>query len=227
MFKRAFYPYLNTMSKWNGNVDLTQIDAGISMAVFNEDQAQFDMMLARYKVRMPSYFFLKTDGTPPPIDGDGGNVQSFWSNPTEWIDGLTQETCRDNGHHAQFALGMAIHIAEVAFNQGIDLYSTYQDRLTASMELMATQFNTGSMQGTCTNNQPTTDRFRTWEIGYSHYHYHSKVALPETEKLIVSDIRTRAYSVLNLAWESLSHADISLSSNGLDNYPALSAFVAV
>ena len=27
MFKRAFYPPLNTASRWNGNVDLTQIDA--------------------------------------------------------------------------------------------------------------------------------------------------------------------------------------------------------
>lgn len=211
MFKKAFYPWLNTMSTWNGNVDLTQIDAGMSMAVFNDDKDQYDAMVARYKKRVPSYFFLEKDGRPPAIDGDGGDWKQFWSNPTKMVDGMTQETCRDNGHHAQFALGTAIHIAEIASNQGMDLYSDYQDRLTAAMELMATQFNTGSMEETCTNDQPTADRFRTWEIGYSHFHYASGVALPQTEQLIVSSIRKTAYSVLNLAWESLSHADIDLS----------------
>jgi hypothetical protein len=215
MFKKAFYPYLNTMSTWNGNVDLTQIDAGISMAVFNDDQDQFDAMLERFKRRVPSYFFLMKDGTPPAIDGDGGNPAAFYSNPTKWVDGLTQETCRDNGHHAQFALGTALHVAEVAFNQGIDLYAIYEDRLTAAMELMATQLNTGSMQGTCQNDQATPDRFRTWEIGYSHYHYHSRVALAQTETLITTSIRKEAYSVLNLAWESFSHADIDLNATAV------------
>jgi len=210
MFKKAFYPWLTTMSTWNGNVDLTQIDAGMSMAVFNEDQDLYDMMLARFKRRVPSYFFLEKDGQPPAIDGDGGNWKGFWSNPTKMMDGMTQETCRDNGHHAQFALGTAIHVCEVAFNQGVDLYSEFQERLTAAMELMAKQFNTGSMQGTCSNDQSTTDRFRTWEIGYSHFHYTSGFALPQTEQLIVNSIRKTAYSVLNLAWESLSHADVNL-----------------
>ena len=33
---------LMTASAWNGNVDLTQIDAMLGIAVFNEDQALFD-----------------------------------------------------------------------------------------------------------------------------------------------------------------------------------------
>lgn len=47
MFRRAFYPRLNTASTWNGNVDLTQIDALMSIAVFNEDEAAFKLGLAR------------------------------------------------------------------------------------------------------------------------------------------------------------------------------------
>ena len=35
MFRRAFYPQLTTASSWNGNVDLTQIDAMMAIAVFN------------------------------------------------------------------------------------------------------------------------------------------------------------------------------------------------
>ena len=50
MFKRAFYPQLNTASSWNGNVDLTQIDAMMSIAVFNEDDAEFNEGLRRLTV---------------------------------------------------------------------------------------------------------------------------------------------------------------------------------
>ena len=42
MFKRAFYPQLNTASSWNGNVDLTQIDAMMAISVFNEDEVEFN-----------------------------------------------------------------------------------------------------------------------------------------------------------------------------------------
>ena len=43
------------------------------------------------------------DGPVPKlIAGDQGNSQKFWFSPSKWIDGLTQKTCRDNGHHAQY-----------------------------------------------------------------------------------------------------------------------------
>lgn len=45
MFKRAFYPQLNTASSWNGNVDLAQIDAMMAIAVFNEDESEFNHAL--------------------------------------------------------------------------------------------------------------------------------------------------------------------------------------
>lgn len=35
MFKRTFYAQLTTASSWNGNVDLTQIDAMMAISVFN------------------------------------------------------------------------------------------------------------------------------------------------------------------------------------------------
>jgi hypothetical protein len=209
MFKRAFYPQLNTASSWNGNVDLTQIDAMMAIAVFNDDRAEFDAAIQRWHTRTPSYFYLKSDGTVPPIDGDGGNVQAFWTNPTKWVDGLTQETCRDNGHHAQFALGSALHAAEVAWHQGVDIYTADGVRYTAALELMATQLLTGSMQGTCTSDTPTGDRFDTWEVGYNHFHNRKGIALPNTDQLILTQIRPNASRAdWNLVYETLTHADV-------------------
>ncbi|NQV35444.1 MAG: alginate lyase family protein [Phycisphaeraceae bacterium] len=216
MFKRAFYPQLNTASRWNGNVDLTQIDAMMAISVFNEDETEFNQGLARLKARSPAYFYLVSDGDKPkPIEGDGGNAQQFWSSPAKWIDGLTQETCRDNGRHAQFGLGSALHAAEVAWHQGMDVYSENQERYTAAMELMAFQFLTGSMQGTCTDNTATLHRFGIWEMGYNHYHNRAGVSLPNTRKLIQTQIRPRASrTICNLVYETLTHADLPHGSNG-------------
>lgn len=210
MFQRAFYPQLNTASFWNGNVDLTQIDALMAIAVFNEDATEFNLGLGRLKLRSPAYFYLTADGHgPKSITGDGGNLQKFWFNPARWIDGLTQETCRDNGHHAQYGLGSALHAAEVAWHQGVDVYTENQARYTAAMELMASQLLANSMQGLCSNNLPTADRYDTWEVGYSHYHNRSGVDLPNTRKLILEQIRPRAArSVWNLDYETLTHADL-------------------
>jgi hypothetical protein len=209
MFKKAFYPQLNTASSWNGNVDLTQIDAMMAIAVFNDDRTEFDAGIQRWHARTPSYFYLKSGGTVPPINGDGGNVQAFWTNPTKWVDGLTQETCRDNGHHAQFALGSAVHAAEVAWHQGVDIYTADSTRYAAALELMATQLLTGSMQGTCGNDTATADRFDTWEVAYNHYHNRKGIALPNTDQLILTQIRpTASRADWNLVYETLTHADV-------------------
>ena len=210
MFKRAFYPQLNTATIWNGNGDLAQIDAMMAISVFNEDEAEFNRGLKRLKLRNPAYFYLSSDEPQSGrIAGDGGNTQSFWFNPRKWIDGLTQETCRDNGKHAQLGLGSALHAAEIAWHQGVDVYTENQTRYTAAMELMAAQFLTGSMQGLCSNNTPIFERFGSWEVGYNHYHNRAGMVLPNTQKLIAEQIQPRATRTsCNLVYETLTHADL-------------------
>lgn len=210
MFRRAFYPQLNTASTWNGNVDLTQINALMAIAVFNEDEKEFSMALDRLKTRSRAYFYLKSDGLrPAPIAGDRGDPQVFWSNPKRWIDGLTQETCRDNGHHSQFGLGSALHAAEIAWHQGVDVYGENQERYTDAMELLASQFLSGSMKGVSDNDTPTTDRYDAWEIGYNHYHNRKGISLPNTESLIEEQIRAKApRAVCNLAFDMLTHSGL-------------------
>ncbi|MEI7846416.1 MAG: hypothetical protein WCK35_11495 [Chloroflexota bacterium] len=77
---------------WNGIVDLTQIESRMSIPVFNDDQAEFNLGLKRITTRFPVGFYLKSDG---------GDPNKFWSNPIQWVDGLTQKTYQDNNHHAQ------------------------------------------------------------------------------------------------------------------------------
>ncbi len=207
MFKRAYYPQLNKASAWNGNVDLTQIDAMINMAVFNEDSIEFYRAIARFNKRIPAYFYQTTDNELSTIDGDKGDIPAFWNYPTKWVDGLTQETCRDNGHHAQYALASALHIAEVAWNQGVDIYSGNNKRLTDAMELLALQVESGNMLGTCKNDTTTHDVFDTWEIGYHHYHGRKGLTLPYTEKVLKNKVRKLGVSDWNIFYETLTHGD--------------------
>ncbi|MEI6108234.1 MAG: alginate lyase family protein [Opitutae bacterium] len=210
MFRRAFYPQLTTASPWNGNNDLTQIDAMMAIAVFNEDEALFRQGIERLNKRSRAYFYLTADGPlPHAIEGDNGDLKKFWYYPVKWVDGLTQETCRDNGHHAQYALGSALHAAETAWHQGVDVYTGNQARYTAAMELLAQQFLAGSMLGVSTKDLPDHERSNTWEIGYNHYHNRVGLSLPYTQRLITEQIRTDSLrAIWNLNYETLTHAEL-------------------
>ena len=199
MFKTQFYPALNQMSTWNGSVDLTQIDAIMNLAVFCEDKTEFDLGLSRLRARN-SYFYLTSDAKPT----------ENWFNPTSFVDGLTQESCRDNDHHSQFGLASAIHAAEIAWHQGVDIYKENATRYIAAMELMAKQMLSGSMQGVCTNNVTSTDKYDTWEMAYNHYHNVSGIELPNTQRLILNKVRTSplATSDWNIFFETLTHAGV-------------------
>jgi hypothetical protein len=220
MFKRAFYPVLNTASTWNGNVDLHQISAMMAIAVFNEDETEFNLAVTRLAARMPRYFYLTTDATP---------TQDSWFSPAQWLNGLTQETCRDNNHHSQFGMSGAFGAMETAWHQGVDLYSTYQTRMVAVEELMALQSFSGSMQGACSNNAASADVYATWEIGYNHLHNRKGIAMPNTKAMIEGKVRSvnsngGSWSIF---YETLTHAEVGGSGTvGMANKPAQSTMPA-
>jgi hypothetical protein len=212
------------MSTWNGNVDLTQIDAMMNMAVFCEDETELKLGLSRLSKRNPAYFYLTTDLSSS--RNYGGSSTSSWSYPnpgsatgsavTSWVDGITQETCRDNNHHAQYALASAIHAAEVAWNQGLDVYGDNLERYTSSLELMALQVNSGKMQGTCGDDVTSKSLYNTWEMAYNHYHNRKGIDLPNTLAVITNKIRISGQSDWNIFYETLTHAEIEYSLNAID-----------
>lgn len=205
MFKDEFYPVINTMSTWNGNVDLTQIDAMLNIAVFCEDETEFNLGIQRLNARNPRYFYIAADGQYP------NNAGEWFAPNTTWIDGLTQESCRDYGHHAQYAMASALHGAEVAWNQGVDVYGQNQERYIAVLELMAKQLLTGSMQNACSVSDiaASDDLYDTWEVGFNHYHNRMGLELPQTEEIITTKIRSQGASDWNIFFETLTHGSVS------------------
>jgi hypothetical protein len=208
MFTTAFVPGLERMSPWNGNVDLTQIDALMNIAVFCEDERLLALGLERLRRRSQAYFYLASDAEAArAIEGDGGDVPAFWSRPATWPDGLTQESCRDNGHHAQYGLASALHAAEVAWHQGIDVYAEQRERSVAAMELLARQLLEGSMLGCCGADRDATtgDLYDTFSVGYHHYHHRLGIDLPHTERLLREEIGRRGQSDWNIFFETFTH----------------------
>ncbi len=242
MFKTAFYPLLNTMCPDNGNIDLTQIDAMFSMAVFCDDQAEWNMAVTRYQNRMPGYFYDSTwptvnnptnpdTGLSQPYSIPGSQNQqnscstvfpmNFWNCPLIWTAGLEQETCRDNGHHVQFALDAAVECAEIDYHQGspANLYTTYQTSLVPALELLAQQFVTNTPCGTCSGSwNPQSQVLDTFEIGFNHYANRKGMSsaapgdpLYYTNQWITS-LRANSGTTwlqFNIAFETLTHAGVN------------------
>lgn len=220
MFNAKFVASLESPSSWNGNVEATQIEATFSIAVFCEDEALFNHAVTRFGIRFPATVYLKSDG-PTAITLPGASWYSpNFASPNS--DGLEQETCRDWGHHTQFALSAFISAAEIAFHQGTDLYKTHQTRLVAGMELLAKQMTTGDLQGVCTNGTVTSKSvFNTFEIGYNHYHNVVGLAMTETEK-VIPKIQT-GVSDWDIFYETLTHNGVGGAEVALCETPKLGA----
>ncbi|MEV0408638.1 alginate lyase family protein [Actinoallomurus sp. NPDC050550] len=192
----------------NGNWELIMTDAAIGIAVFLDDHTSFDKAVALWRKRLPAYFYLKSDGAlpkPPP----GGQINTkaeiikYWQGQTTFVDGLAQETCRDFGHTG-WAIDAALHVAETARLQGVDLYGEGRARLTKALEFHATYELGAKAPSWLCKGTVKRGLGPVLEVGYNEYHGRLKVSLPQTAKLVAKD-RPAGASYF-LAWETLTHA---------------------
>jgi hypothetical protein len=111
-----------------------------------------------------------------------------------YVEGQSQETFRDLGH-VEFAFAATINTAEIAWNQGIDLYSGHATRLTKFMELHAgfrlNESLPAALAGSGVLN-PGDGMAATVEIAYNRFHDNLGISLPKTLQLL-STIRTELW----------------------------------
>jgi hypothetical protein len=194
----------------NGNWELVMIEASIEIAVLLDDRATFDKALDMWRKRVPAYFYLQSDG-PTPVPPPAGNrtgaaLIDYWAGQSVFMDGLSQETCRDFVH-TQYGIASALAIAETAFQQGVDLYAEQSQRLRTTMEFHA-DYLTGKAApaNLCGGNLSRSDVLPTWEIGYNHFHDRLGMALPLTQKLIETRVRATGGVDHHMVWETVTHA---------------------
>jgi hypothetical protein len=141
------------------------------------------------------------------------SLKGFWYNPSQFIDGLSQETCRDRPGtgtagfgHAQYGVAAIINAAETARIQAVDLFALEQKRLTAFLELHSKYLNGASTGSLCDTAIAGVDADPMWEIGYNAYAGVLGVSLPQTLQQIQAIRPTGATH--HMAWETLTHGAI-------------------
>ncbi len=164
-----------------GNWSTSKIESLLAMAIFKNDKNEFNRAIALAKERIEQY------------------ITAY---------GKMQEICRDIGH-MQFTLGGLINIAEMARNQGVDLYAYLDNRMMKGMEYSATIINgeIPSPPPGCTALNDIKFHPAGWEIGYNHYHHRKGLSLPQAIKLLA---RHRPDGISRYwGWGSLTHQQLS------------------
>ncbi|MFJ2405638.1 alginate lyase family protein [Streptomyces xanthochromogenes] len=210
MLRKAYLPAVTAkVPDYNGNWELAMTDAAIGIAVFVEDHQIFKDALDRYRARVPAYFYLTSDGKlpkPPP----GGSMDTpdklatYWFGQRTYADGLGQETCR-NFMHIGYSLAASAHIAETAWQQGVDLYGPTAERLKAAAEFHARyQLGEPPPSWLCAG-KVERSMGPDVEVLLNHLQNRLHMSLPRTRRLAEQQ-RPAGTDDLFVAWETLTHA---------------------
>ncbi|WP_310723136.1 alginate lyase family protein [Streptomyces sp. N2A] len=209
MLRTVYLPEVINGSHSNGNWELSMMEAAVGISVFLEDKASYDKALATFRARVPAYIYLTSDGDlPRTTPGSGLNTRDkiikYWQGQSTFVDGLTQETCRDFTHTG-YGLSAIAHIAETTRLQGQDLYPEVAERLRHALGFQATyELGTAPPSWLCGGTVkrglgPVT------EVGYNALHNRLHYAMPNTQKLTEQQ-RPAGSNNLFVAWETLTHA---------------------
>ena len=171
--------YYETIKEWfpraNGNWDASMMQTMLCIAIFFDDSALFNHAV-EYTMNAESK----------------GSI--FW-----YINGETgqsQESGRDQ-HHTFMGLGFLTAACEIAWKQGVDMYSAHDNRLALGLEYTA-KYNMGNdvpfeefitYNGRPTNGKEISSKGRgrfypMWEKGYHHYHGRMGMEMPYTGQVL-------------------------------------------
>ena len=102
------------------------MEAAVGISVFLDDRKSYDQAIKKYLGRVPAYVYLLQDGPyPKAAPGSGftteAEIINYWQGQSTFVDGLSQETCRDFTHTG-YGISSISHVAETSRIQGNDLY---------------------------------------------------------------------------------------------------------
>ncbi|MDX3525538.1 alginate lyase family protein [Streptomyces sp. ID05-39B] len=211
MLRDVYLPEVINGSNSNGNWELSMMEAAVGISVFLEDKASYDKAMARFRTRTAAYVYLASDGDLPRIVPSQNldtraKIVAYWQGQSTFVNGLSQETCRDFTHTG-YGISAIAHIAETSRIQGQDLYGTdVGERLRHALGLHARyQLGTAAPSWLCGGSLklglgPVT------EVGYNALHNRLGIAMTNTETLTLQN-RPAGSNNLFLAWETLTHGD--------------------
>ncbi|KAF5132976.1 hypothetical protein E5D57_003598 [Metarhizium anisopliae] len=188
------------------------MEAAMMISVFVVDSTSYDKAMTKFLARVPAYIYMLSDGDLPVPPANTSivtkaNVIKYWYNQTIFVDGLSQETCRDL-EHTGYGVASISHVAETSRIQGRDLLLEDTGvRLRAAMEFHA-QYALGATAPSWLCGGKLTGKFRNvTEVGYSELVLRLGDSMPQTKSYTLKQ-RPGGENGLFVLWETLTHGRV-------------------
>jgi hypothetical protein len=209
MLRDVYLPVVIVGSSSNGNWELSMMEAAVGIAVFLDDRAAYDRALTRFRARARAYVYVTADG-PQPAYPPVGSVDtrseliSYWHGQSTFVDGLSQETCRDFVHTG-YGLSAIAHVAETTRIQGGDLYPELADRLRHSFGLHTKYENGTAVPSSICGGSVVKGLGPVSEVAFNALNGRAGIAMTNTQAY-TQRLRPHGTNNLFVAWETLTHA---------------------
>ncbi|WP_071812700.1 alginate lyase family protein [Lentzea guizhouensis] len=210
MLRDVYLPEIqNGRANTNGNWELSMMEASLGIAVFLEDRAAYDKAVGIFRSRIQAFVYLTTDGALPRTPPGSGidtraEIISYWHNQSTFVDGLTQETCRDFAHTA-YGLAAAAHFAETAKHQGQDIWGEIKDRMRHAWGLHTKYQNGEPVPSWLCGGSYSRELGPTSEVSFNALNTRLGIAMSNTQRYTEGQ-RPQGTDNLFIAWETLTHA---------------------
>lgn len=182
---RDLYVPVVSQESYKNNWLYVQAQGLISMGVFLDDPELFNKGIEQSRQNLSGY--INSDGTG-------------------------QETCRDSRFwHQIMGMNAAVDIAEIAFQQGVDLYTEQADLLTKGFEFHANLLVSGqkancSSAGGFSGGDNPNEYPGGWEVVYNQFVTRRGGTMSMTKNYL-DKIRPTGFDHIT-AWETLTHGEI-------------------
>lgn len=210
MLRDVYLPEIqNGRANTNGNWELSMMEAALGISVFLEDRAAYDKAVGIFRTRVPAFIYLTTDGALPKTPPGSGidtrqEIISYWHNQSTFVDGLTQETCRDFTHTG-YGLAAAAHFAETARHQGQDIWGEIRERMRHAWGLHSRYQNGEPVPSWLCGGSFSRHLGPTSEVSFNALNTRLGIPMANTQRYTESQ-RPQGTDNLFIAWETLTHA---------------------
>nr|WP_260609235.1 alginate lyase family protein [Streptomyces sp. WAC 01325] len=209
MLRTVYLPQVAVGSSANGNWELSMMEAAIGISVFLDDRDAYDEFVDRYLDRVRAFIYLKSDGDlPKTVSGGGAQSRSgiinYWQGQSTFVDGLSQETCRDFVHTG-YGIAAIAHVAETSRIQGRDLYPQVGERLRKALGFHSVYQRGEPAPSWLCNGKLNLGLGPVTEIGFNAMSNRLGERMPNTQALTERQ-RPAGSNNLFVAWETLTHA---------------------
>ncbi|TDU90306.1 alginate lyase [Kribbella voronezhensis] len=211
MLRTVYLPEIINGSNSNGNWELSMIEAIQGIGVFLDDQTVYDKAISLFRVRVPAYVYLSSDGALPKTKPSQNldtrdKIIAYWQGQSTFVDGLTQETCRDFTHTG-YGISSISHVLETSRIQGIDLYPEFGERLRQALGFQSRwERNLEPVPSWLCGGSVNRGLGPITEVGFNALHTRLGIAMTNTQALTESK-RPAGSNNLFVAWETLTHAE--------------------